>query len=228
MRVLTCRTCSQEKWDWAQLIWALVKAPLPQNCTVTGSFAAWTLPTTFNSNGNRTKNIDYSGFLFPGIFQYISRAVLLVFKSVIKPCTQWEEIPLPFLQWVLALEGQLGLLHLSQVRVRFCGSQSSAGSGGQVRELPSAHTHTLHSRNWILIPSKYCITKLTFAFPVVPRSLNCSSNPRMPLIGISYSSESVVLFWKGALEMALLGSTFTISQWLPRKLPYPAHKGVSL
>lgn len=121
-----------------QLTWALAKAPLPQNWTMTGSFAVWKSPTTFHSGGNRTENIDCSAFLFPGIFQYISQAVFLVFRSVIKPYAQWEEIPLPFLQRVLALRGSWG-----------CSVPPRLGWGlwitgqGVVASSGSCHQHTL-------------------------------------------------------------------------------------
>lgn len=111
----------------------------------------------------------------------------------------------------LFLRGSWGCSVSPRLGWDFVDHRAAQGGGEQVRELPSAHTHSVHSRNWILIPSKYCITKLIFAFLFVPQSLNCSSNPRMPLIGISYCSESAVLFWQGALEMVLLGSTFTVS-----------------
>lgn len=124
-----------------QHIWAVVKAPLPQNRTMTGSFAVWKLPTTFNSGGNRTENINCSGFLLPGILQCISHAVFLVFKSLTKPYARWEEIPSRFLQRVLVREGQLGLLRVSRVGVGLCGSHRKAQ--GVVARSGSCHQHTL-------------------------------------------------------------------------------------
>jgi len=84
---------------------------------------------------------------------------------------------------VLAREGQLKMLRLSRVRVVLCGSHLAVQeSGGWVRELLSAHTLTASTPGiGILFPGKYYITRLIFAFPVVPRSFNCSSDPRMPL-----------------------------------------------
>lgn len=50
----------------------------------------------------------------------------------------------------------------------------------------SAHTQSMHTRSWILILSKYCITRLIFAFPVVPWSLKLKS--QNALISIFYCS----------------------------------------
>lgn len=121
----------------------VVKAPLPEKWTCNDRFlcGTWKLPATFNSGGNWRENINCSAFLLSSIFwdTFWDTAVFLVFKSMIKPYAQWEEIPLHLC--VLVCEGQLAMLRLCQLAVVLCGSHTAAqGSGGQVRELPSAHT----------------------------------------------------------------------------------------
>lgn len=108
---------------------------------MTDSFVAWKSPSTFNSMGNRSKNNNCSGFLLPSIFRDTSHAVFLVFKSMIKPYGQWEEIPLPFVQRVPVCGGQLGMLRLSRAGAGLCGSHIAVpGQGAAI----STHTHCAH------------------------------------------------------------------------------------
>lgn len=137
--------------------------------TMTDSFAVWKLPSTFNSGGNRSKTIYCSGFLLPSIFQDASHAVILVFKSMIKPYAQWEEIPLHFVQCVLVPEGQLGMLWLSQVGVVLCGSHAAAQ--GMVAGSGSCHqrTHSEHAHQELNIDSEQVLHHQThFCFSRCP------------------------------------------------------------
>lgn len=111
---------------------------------MTDSFAVWKWPSILNSGGRSRENLNCSRFLLPSTFRDASRAVLLVFKCMIKPYAQWERIPLHFVQRVLVHEGQLGMLRLSRVGVVLCGSHTAAQ--GTVARSEGCHQHTQSQR----------------------------------------------------------------------------------